>query len=195
MYSQMPNDTKVCRKCGATRKTTEFRKGENTCRNCDKERKKKYRAQNKDKIKEYSKEYYTQNKDKIKEYSKEYYTHNRDKLKEYYTQNKDKIKEREKKYRTQNRDKRNIRDHNRQARIKANGGKFTARQWQLLLKLYDHKCAYCGKPGKLTIDHIIPISRGGLNVIENIVPACQTCNFSKSASELRTWIFGNLASP
>ena len=44
------------------------------------------------------------------------------------------------------------------------------------------KCQYCGVPGsakELTIDHIIPISRGGKNTWENVVTACGPCNGRK----------------
>jgi 5-methylcytosine-specific restriction endonuclease McrA len=41
-------------------------------------------------------------------------------------------------------------------------------------------CQYCGsrKPG-LTVDHVIPRSRGGLSEWENIVASCATCNRRK----------------
>lgn len=44
----------------------------------------------------------------------------------------------------------------------------------------DWTCQYCGerKPG-MTIDHVIPRSRGGLSVWENIVAACGGCNRRK----------------
>ena len=43
------------------------------------------------------------------------------------------------------------------------------------------KCAYCRKGIKLlTIDHIIPKSRGGLTTFENCVSACKPCNNKKS---------------
>jgi len=42
------------------------------------------------------------------------------------------------------------------------------------------KCAYCGsKKGKLTIDHIIPKSRGGKTDFENCVSSCKSCNNKK----------------
>lgn len=45
-----------------------------------------------------------------------------------------------------------------------------------------YKCQYCGdSPGldKLTIDHVLPRSRGGRSVWENVVTCCQPCNFGK----------------
>jgi 5-methylcytosine-specific restriction endonuclease McrA len=42
------------------------------------------------------------------------------------------------------------------------------------------KCAYCGSHGdRLSIDHIIPKSRGGKMTFENCVAACKPCNLRK----------------
>ncbi|MDJ0913770.1 MAG: HNH endonuclease [Desulfobacterales bacterium] len=42
------------------------------------------------------------------------------------------------------------------------------------------RCAYCGdKYGRLTIDHIIPKSRGGKTDFDNCVSACKSCNNKK----------------
>ena len=42
------------------------------------------------------------------------------------------------------------------------------------------ECQYCGRrDGKLTIDHIVPRTRGGLSTWENMVCACATCNNKK----------------
>lgn len=43
-------------------------------------------------------------------------------------------------------------------------------------------CHYCEKKfaaGELTLDHIVPIARGGESVKNNIVPACRECNQKK----------------
>jgi Restriction endonuclease len=43
-------------------------------------------------------------------------------------------------------------------------------------------CHYCGKsfpPEELTMDHIIPIARGGKSVRNNLVPCCKECNSRK----------------
>lgn len=47
---------------------------------------------------------------------------------------------------------------------------------------YGDCCAYCGSTEDLTIDHRIPISRGGTNWPSNLVPACRKCNKTKHTS-------------
>ncbi|TGB13887.1 HNH endonuclease [Streptomyces sp. MZ04] len=56
-----------------------------------------------------------------------------------------------------------------------------------MLLAYSHRCAYCGIPGDLTVDHVIPISRGGRHAIGNLVPACLTCNLTKNVMFLVEW--------
>ena len=42
-----------------------------------------------------------------------------------------------------------------------------------------HKCVYCGHTKQLTIDHVIPKSKGGKNTWENLVTCCTKCNLKK----------------
>jgi 5-methylcytosine-specific restriction endonuclease McrA len=47
----------------------------------------------------------------------------------------------------------------------------------------DHQCQYCGnyfRESDLTIDHVIPKSKGGKNEWDNVVAACKACNQRKS---------------
>jgi len=43
----------------------------------------------------------------------------------------------------------------------------------------EYKCMYCGTSTRLTIDHVIPISKGGKNNFDNCTTACQPCNNKK----------------
>jgi 5-methylcytosine-specific restriction endonuclease McrA len=50
-------------------------------------------------------------------------------------------------------------------------------------------CRYCGeylkgKKGRLSIDHVIPKSKGGDNSLENLVTACPQCQWKKGAKSL-----------
>lgn len=50
----------------------------------------------------------------------------------------------------------------------------------MIYKRDNHKCQYCGSTKNLTIDHIVPRSRGGENTWENMTVACISCNTKKS---------------
>ncbi len=60
---------------------------------------------------------------------------------------------------------------------------------RLCYEIDGHTCVYCGnKPTKpsrhygLSIDHIIPVSRGGKHVFSNMITACLFCNLMKYKS-------------
>ena len=49
--------------------------------------------------------------------------------------------------------------------------------------------AYCGAAGgSLQKDCVLPLSRGGRYTLDNIVPACRSCNTSKCNDEVTTWL-------
>ncbi|MEI6208621.1 MAG: HNH endonuclease [Desulfuromonadales bacterium] len=55
-----------------------------------------------------------------------------------------------------------------------------SRWWQN--RLARGRCHYCGErfaPGDLTMDHLVPISRGGKASHNNVVPSCKECNSRK----------------
>jgi len=80
----------------------------------------------------------------------------------------------------------------RNARKRGVGGSFTATQWATLKRQYGHRCVSCWKTEtelkalgrKLVPDHIIPITKGGMNIITNLQPLCHGtggCNNRKRA--------------
>jgi 5-methylcytosine-specific restriction endonuclease McrA len=50
---------------------------------------------------------------------------------------------------------------------------------QNIFKRDNFRCVYCGRPDSLTLDHVIPRSRGGRESWHNLVTACQRCNTLK----------------
>ena len=67
------------------------------------------------------------------------------------------------------------------AREREKARKLKKSQWWLD-KVNQGVCHYCsGKfgPGELTMDHVVPVARGGTSTPGNIVPACKACNASK----------------
>lgn len=68
-------------------------------------------------------------------------------------------------------------------RLTANG---TERIWKVppvnrreVLRRDLHSCQYCGSKKKLTLDHVIPRSKGGKHSWDNVVTACERCNAKK----------------
>jgi 5-methylcytosine-specific restriction endonuclease McrA len=48
-----------------------------------------------------------------------------------------------------------------------------------IYKRDNYTCQYCGEKNNLTIDHVVPTSRGGGNSYSNLVVACNSCNTKK----------------
>lgn len=73
------------------------------------------------------------------------------------------------------------RRHNRRANKKNIEGKIKPGDWLCALFAHKFMCAACKIPDrrKLTLDHIVPLSKGGKNVWENIQPLCEVCHFEK----------------
>lgn len=60
-------------------------------------------------------------------------------------------------------------------------GTFTLEEWTSICDRHENKCLWCGKSSiKLTIDHVIPISKGGSNYASNLQPLCARCNAKKN---------------
>lgn len=70
----------------------------------------------------------------------------------------------------------------RYARSRGADGSHTALEWLAVCERQNHCCARCGGRKKLTRDHIVPLSKGGTNYIENIQGLCHSCNSSKRAN-------------
>ena len=65
--------------------------------------------------------------------------------------------------------------------------KLRNRRWrQSLHEFTSNSCIYCGKTSE-SIDHVLPRSRGGLSITENCVPACLSCNGSKTDNDAFAW--------
>lgn len=76
----------------------------------------------------------------------------------------------------------------RKRRMDAADNDLTAAEWAGILAAWGG-CAYCGATGMpLQRDCVQPLSRGGRYTVTNVVPACRTCNASKSNDEVTSWL-------
>jgi hypothetical protein len=64
-------------------------------------------------------------------------------------------------------------------------------EWRALrdetLQRDQYRCAYCPAEGVDTVDHVIPLAKGGRSVPENLVAACKPCNSSKRDLLVTEW--------
>ena len=113
-----------------------------------------------------------------------------------YARNKERYREKARKWRKKNLEKILFWNRRRELRERNIEGTHTFQEWEELKKRYNYKCANCGilesklknmwydkRFWKLTEDHIVPISKGGTDYINNIQPLCISCNASKNKYE------------
>lgn len=98
--------------------------------------------------------------------------------------NRDKLRESRKKWRESNTDLArliacNDAHRRRNWKLGRDGSGYT-QTWrvQARIALYGGRCYYCGGDGK-TLDHRIPLARGGSHLPANLVPCCKSCNSRK----------------
>ena len=117
------------------------------------------------------------------------YAENADRLRAerraYYYANRDEERARMQAWVAANREKVCDNASRRRARRQANDERhISAKDLQ---RLYASPCFYCGHPGPVAADHVIPVSRGGRHAIGNLVPACRSCNSSKKDRTIMEW--------
>ena len=187
--SYVPVKHKVCHCCHVDKPLEGFYRRKDRpdghdfrCKECDDEKSRAYRRSDPDKIKEKIHKYYLTYKEKdIDRYLARgrIWKHN----------NHDKVMALSRRYRENNREAYRFRESNQQHKRRAAGGNFTAVEWEQMQKDYNYFCAYCGQKKKLTMDHIVPISKGGRHIGDNIVPACLSCNSQKWNDSLLMFLY------
>ncbi len=80
---------------------------------------------------------------------------------------------------------------NRRAKNSGIAGTLVYEDVLAVFEFFDWKCVYCGVDypnATITIEHLLPYSKGGLNCSDNIVPACYECNTIRRSKELDVWV-------
>jgi 5-methylcytosine-specific restriction endonuclease McrA len=134
-------------------------------------------------------------KEYIKNYRKEHPPKNPPKRrkgvynKKYYEKNRDKILAINRKYHRLHPEKNRLYVKIARARRYDSRGTHTLGEWERLKSQYGYTCPCCHRKEPeitLTEDHIIPLSIGGFNSIQNIQPLCKSCN-SKKHTEIKVY--------
>jgi 5-methylcytosine-specific restriction endonuclease McrA len=131
---------------------------------------------------EYGRTWRRDNPEYMKRYNEAYRQAHPEYMREYREKNADKARERARAYAQSHPTERAIHEEKRRARKLQADGAFTHQEWEALCEYYGYCCLRCGgrvPEIKLTVDHVIPLSKGGSNSIDNIQPLCYSCNMSK----------------
>ena len=145
----------------------------------EKERWKRRREANSERMTERARQWAQANVDKVKRSNQKWAKANREKVRELSRKN----------------------GLKRQARQLNLADTFTADDWKRALEYWHGACAYCGNPPRLwdnprvlQQDHFIPVFRGGPYTADNILPACLYCNDSKHHKDAKEWIVSQYGS-
>lgn len=156
-----------------------------------------WRAKNTEHLKQYHKQYRLLYRDEKREKDRQYREQHREQLrakqrerhhekyhkrhKAYRLTKQQYLKRWMRQYRLANPDLFALYKSERKARqLSAARNDLTLAQWREIKAHYGNRCVYCDRTSpRLTMDHIIPLSKGGTHTASNVVPACSTCNSQK----------------
>jgi 5-methylcytosine-specific restriction endonuclease McrA len=170
---------KRCSRCKETKPLTEFYSDKKEkdglsfyCKDCDKAYQSNWAKNNREKINARKKKYASENHDKLRASENRrqgaWRKSNRQRLSDYFKQ-----------YYQSHKEKYAEIGRRRSAQKRGGRGSFTDEQWNELCNRYGNVCLCCRERKTLTVDHIIPLSMGGDNSIDNVQPLCLICNQRK----------------
>lgn len=163
-----PKDHKVCRICGKIKKYDRFQSKINqsvrlaTCLSCRNIQNNQYAEKNREVIRQRQREYYDLNREKCNTATR-------------LAQQKNPAANLSRKVKRRGLEKKNI-------------FIITTKE---LSGIKRRKCFACNSSQNITIDHSIPLSRGGNHSIGNLIALCATCNYSKNNLTYTEWKYSN----
>lgn len=174
-----------------------------SCRPCRKkwqvEYNREWRAANPNYHSDYNRRWREENPDAYLEYSAKYRVENREAVRASYAAWEARNPRHAQEWAERNRERARESVRRRRARLR-NVPTFEVTEKDILRLMSRHggRCAYCSEVlgDSYHIDHVMPVSLGGSNGIGNLVPACASCNVSKSNWFLSEWRYRErLSSP
>ncbi len=198
----MSSGSKTCLGCGRVKEYKDFHRQSGKpggrrprCKECRKPGSRKWYADNAGAIKARTKAWREANPERQREYERRWvgdnYARKRELDRRYHQEHREerlaynKTPERRAAHRINAKNQR----AKRKAAIGATVEPITADQWEALKGSYSGLCVYClGGCADPTMDHVVPLNQGGDHTAGNIVPACRSCNRSKSDMPLLVFL-------
>jgi len=144
-----------------------------------------------DRIRMYQQRTREKNRERIRIRARIYYLRRSDfrkmRANAWHENNRARSLENSRRWKRLNRAQHAVQHQRRRARLRSAEGSYTVQEWTALKAYYDYRCLSCNlqEPDiSLTVDHIVPLSKGGSNSIDNIQPLCGRCNSRKQAKAI-----------
>jgi 5-methylcytosine-specific restriction endonuclease McrA len=156
---------------------------------------KRWREANKEKKARWQRAWALRNPDKVKAKAKRWYDRHAEKRRSvaraYYAKNREIYLTRTRKWMRDNkvqwREINLLAKRNQRARKRRAKGQLSIADFRAIIVRQKGRCVECGKKTKLTLDHIVPLARGGAHDRLNIQGLCMACNQSKHARDPVEW--------
>jgi len=183
---------KWCTKCHVEKPITEFNPQKrglygvaSYCRPCKNVLYREWLAGNKDKAKAAAKAWRNRNRDKVRGYKKAYRERHPERVARSMRNSRAKKPDM---YRSRDR----VHEERRRARKRSSHpAGVSVAEWESLVGEFNGCCAYCNQPTENPVmEHMDPISRGGIHHISNVVPSCARCNMAKRTLTVLEFLTG-----
>lgn len=182
---------KRCTICGEIKPLSEFHRmtrskdgHRSQCKPCHRAASAQFRQEHPDYAREYRRIYRPANAEKIRKQQYAWVERNRDHLRSYQSQRRQVRHDhltayRREWHRIHPESKQTYENNRRNAE-----GRFTRQEWVSLKARFGNRCLACNRSEpevKISVDHVVPLSLGGGNTIDNLQPLCRSCNSVKGA--------------
>lgn len=178
-------ENQKCSVCQIEKPLQQFHKNKNrkngvsvTCKKCAISRSRKWEIDNPDKVRENSRKLYHKDIEKSR-------INRKTRVRKWQKNNPDKVRAATRDYFIRHPEVKRLHEQKRRAQ-KNNNGVFTILEKDIV-KLIKESCVKCGSKQNITMDHIVPLSRGGVHSIGNLQPLCRSCNASKGSKTMMEW--------
>ena len=192
--------TKQCAGCGETKSVSEFHKQQQSpdgyrprCKVCRKAETEAWYVANREAVKARSKAWRETHREQYAKMMREWRAKNKDYKRRldrsWRDRNREHVRQRERLYQQAHPEHAKNQKARRRIQQGAEIHPITAAEWQMLKDRYEGCCAYCGvEEPRPTMDHVVPLKKGGGHTVDNIVPACGPCNRAKSTMSVMEFL-------